>query len=67
MKKSFIFLLVIIAAVVGFVLWSKGAPEPLPPLTTTDTTSDIEKDLNNLTITEEDEGYTEIQSDLNSL
>lgn len=74
MKRGFIIIFIIIAAVVFYALWSTGKlpgqltqPEPLPTLTSTDTTGDIEKDLNTLTITEEDDGFTEINSDLNSL
>jgi len=74
MKRSFIIILIFIAAVVFYALWSTGKlpgqltqPNPLPTLTATDTTGDIEKDFDNLTITEEDEGFTEINSDLNSL
>lgn len=74
MKQRFIFILIGIAAIVFYALWSTGklpgqsiGTESLPTLTKTDTTGDIEKDINNLTITEEDEGFTEINSDLNSL
>lgn len=74
MKQSFIFILIVIAAVVFYVLWSTGklpgqmtGSEPLPTMTATDNTNDIEKDLNNITITEQDQGFTEINSDLNSL
>lgn len=74
MKQSFIFLLIVIAAVVFYALWSTGklpgqmaGSEPLPTLTTTDNTGDIEKDLNNITVTTEDQGFTEVNSDLNSL
>lgn len=74
MKRSFIIILIIIAAVVFYALWSTGKlpgqltqPEPLSTLTATDNTGDIKKDLDNLTITEEDGGFSEINSDLNSL
>lgn len=74
MKQSFIFILIIVAAVVFYVLWSTGklpgqmaGSVPLPTLTATDNTNDIEKDLNNLTVTEEDQGFTEINTDLKSL
>ena len=74
MKKSFLFILLVIAAVIFYVFWSTGRlpsqmteVEPLPTLTATDNTGDIEADLDSLTITEEDEGFTEINSDLNAL
>ena len=74
MKKSFLFILLIIAAVIFYVFWSTGKlpgqmteAEPLPTLTATDNTGDIEADLDSLTITEEDDGFTEINSDLNAL
>ncbi|OGG24340.1 hypothetical protein A3A79_04105 [Candidatus Gottesmanbacteria bacterium RIFCSPLOWO2_01_FULL_43_11b] len=74
MKQSFIIIIIAIAAVVFYALWSSGKlpgmiseSEPLPTLTTTDNTGDIEQDLNNLTVTAEDEGFTEIQSDLGGL
>lgn len=73
-KQSFIFVVTVIALVAFYVLWSGGklpgqvmGPEALPTITKTDATNDIEQDLNNVTITEEDEGFTEIQSDLKSL
>jgi len=74
MKQNVIVILLIIAAVVVYALWSTGKlpgqvmeSEPLPTLTTTDSTRDIETDLNNLTVTAEDEGFSEINTDLNSL
>ncbi len=74
MKQSFVFILIVLAAIVFYVLWSTGklpgqmaGSEPLPTMTATDNTGDIEQDLNNITITEQDEGFTEINSDLNSL
>ncbi len=74
MKRGIIIILIIIVAVAFYAFRSAGKlpgqltePEPLPTATATDNTGDIEKDLDNLTITEEDEGFTEINSDLNSL
>lgn len=74
MKQSFLFVFIIVVAIVGYVLWSTGkipsqtgTTETLPALTQTDSTNDIESDLNSVTITEEDEGFTEIQTDLQSL
>jgi len=74
MKRNFIAILIIIAVVVLYALWSTGKlpgqvteREPLPTLTATDNTGDIQTDLDSLTVTEEDEGFTEINSDLNSL
>lgn len=74
MKQSFVFVFIVIVAVVGYILWSTGklpgqtgTTEVLPTLSQTDSTNDIERDLNNVTITEDDEGFTEIQSDLQSL
>lgn len=46
---------------------SQEEGEALPTLTQTDTTSDIEKDINGITITAEDEGFVEVNTDLNSL
>ncbi len=73
-KQSFIIVVIVIALVALYVLWSSGklpgqvmGPEPLPTITKTDATNDIEQDLNNVTITEEDEGFTEINTDLKSL
>lgn len=70
-KQSFVIVVIVIALVAIYVLWSSGKLPgqvmELPTITKTDATNDIEQDLNNVTITEEDEGFTEIQSDLKSL
>ncbi len=73
-KQNFIIVVIVIALVALYVLWSTGklpgqviGPAALPTLTATDTTSDIEKDLDSLTVTADDEGFTDINKDLNSL
>lgn len=74
MNKQTLFILIALIFVGAlYMMWSKGsytkqvATEVIPTMTATDDTRDIETDLNAVTITDEDEGFTDINSDLNSL
>ena len=72
--NKFILIVAAIAVVVGYMFWSNNnmayqnvPAETMRPLSRTDETSDIQKDLDDVTISAEDEGYTQVDADLNSL
>ena len=72
-KQSLLIVIVLIVLAAMYVIWSGGtlskqtANDILPTLTASDATGDIEKDLNAIAPTDEDEGFTEINKDINSL
>lgn len=83
MKKTtgaiigFIILLLVAGAAYYAVTSGTGKPYPLseqivpadalPTLTATDTSSDIERDLNSVTVTSDDSGFSDVNTDLKSL
>ncbi len=74
--KSLAILILIVFVAALYVLWSSGklsgysqmkGSDVLPAMTNTDTTSDIEKDLDATTVDEEEDGYLDIEADLKAL